>query len=357
MMNMQAVPLVSVVIPVRNEEAFIHQGITAALNQDYPPEKLEVLVADGRSEDGTQDIVRELQWTYTNLRLVDNPDRITSGGLNAGIRQARGDVIIIVGGHAEMAHDYVQASVQALREWEADAVGGVIETVGETTEARAIALAMSSRFGVGGVSFRTGKAQAGPADTVVFGAYRKEAIALAGLFNTELVRNQDDEFNYRLRKLGGRLVFSPTIRARYYSRSSLRATWRQYFQYGYWKVRVLQKHPQQMSWRQFAPPALALAVIISLMLALAVPGGWIALLFVAGSYMGSNLLASLLLARANGWQYLRFLPSAFASLHLSYGFGFWWGAIRFFRHWLEMVSGIRQAKVLRPIEETPELTK
>ncbi len=153
------------------------------------------------------------------------------------------------------ASSYVRRCVEHLLAGGVEAVGGPIETVGETDEAQAIALAMSSWFGVGGSGFRTVKDRATLVETVAFPAYTRQTVQRIGPFDEELVRNQDDEYNYRLLKHGGRILLSPDIRSRYYSRSSLRSLWRQYYQYGFWKVRVMQKHPRQMRWRQFVPPA------------------------------------------------------------------------------------------------------
>ena len=165
-----------------------------------------------------------------------------------------------VDGHCEIASDYVRRCVEHLRRGEADGVGGSIETIGATPPSRAIALAMSSRFGVGNSAFRTERAATHLVDTVPFPAYTREMMRRAGPFDEELVRNQDDEFNFRIRELGGRILMAADVRSRYESRGSLRSLARQYFQYGYWKVRVMQKHPRQMSARHFVPAAFVSAL-------------------------------------------------------------------------------------------------
>jgi succinoglycan biosynthesis protein ExoA len=333
---MQKLPFVSVVMPVRNEEAFIARSLSAVLRQDYPRELMEVVVADGMSTDRTREIVNTFADAGAPVRLVDNPGRIAPSGLNAAIRHAAGEIIVRVDGHCEVAADYVRQCVARLGEGRAEAVGGPIETVGETVGAQAIALAMSSRFGVGGSSFRTVKDREMFTDTVAFPAYRREVIERVGWFDEELVRNQDDEYNYRLRKLGGRLLLSPLIRSRYYSRASLRSLWRQYFQYGFWKVRVTQKHPAQMRPRQFVPTLFVLLLLLLLLPAPFLPYGWAPAAAALSAYAAANLGCSAWLAwRARRWRYALFLPACFAALHFGYGLGYLTGLLKFRNRWAE----------------------
>lgn len=330
-------PFVSVVMPIRNEAAYIEGGLRAVLRQDYPHDRMEVLVADGMSTDGTREVVCDLAvGAGPRVRLIDNPGRIVPTGLNAAISGAVGEVIVRVDGHCEIAPDYVRRCVGLLASGEAGGVGGPIETVGETTLARAIAAAMSSAFGVGGSAFRTVKNRQMFTDSVAFPAYRRDVLERVGPYDEELVRNQDDEYNYRLRKLGGRLLLSPLIRSKYYSRASVRSLWRQYFQYGYWKVRVMQKHPAQMCARQFVPALFVLGVCSTLLLAAAARTavGVAPLASVAAAYLVANGAASIFLARRERrWLYLPLLPLIFATLHFSYGLGFLTGLVKFRDRW------------------------
>jgi cellulose synthase/poly-beta-1,6-N-acetylglucosamine synthase-like glycosyltransferase len=320
-------------MPVRNEAQFIERGLRAVLGQDYPPERMEVIVADGMSDDGTREVVRSLAERHPNLRLLDNPGKIVSTGLNLALREATGEIIVRVDGHCKIAPDYVSRSVRCLEEEEADGVGGPIETIGDSRTARAIALAMSSRFGVGGSAFRTIKDRRMFVETVAFPAYTRRAIERAGPFDEELVRNQDDEYNYRLCKLGGRLLLAPEIRSRYYSRSNFRSLWRQYFQYGYWKVRVMQKHPRQMRLRQFAPPLFVLSLTVALMVAPFSTLGAPALALLLTTYTLLNLAASVIALRNEKVELLPLLLLAHPTLHLSYGAGFLVGLARFWNRW------------------------
>lgn len=327
-------PFVSVIMPVRNEADFITRSLGAVLNQDWPANKMEVIVADGMSTDKTRELVQSLMQQRANLTLVDNPGKIAPTGLNAACRAARGEIIIRVDGHCEIAPDYIRRCVEHLRQQpEIDCVGGPIETIGNSYVSQAIALGMSSVFGVGGSPFRTLVGKTLLVDTVAFPAYRRSIMQQAGEFDEELVRNQDDEYSYRLRKLGAKILLAADVHVRYYSRGSLASLWRQYYQYGFWKVRVLQKHPLQMRLRQFAPPLFVAALLLSALLALFSASGWLLLALLAGSYLVANLSASLVVATQSGWQYLCVLPVVFAILHLSYGFGFLIGFIRFAARW------------------------
>ncbi|HQG47408.1 MAG TPA: glycosyltransferase family 2 protein, partial [bacterium] len=235
-------PFISIIMPIRNEEAYIANALASIQAQDYPADRYEVLVIDGMSDDRTRMIVKSQMESMPNLRLFDNPDQIVPHALNIGIAQSRGEIIIRVDGHVALEKNYLSLCIAYLeRVREADCVGGIIISMNSSFIGEAIALAMSSTFGVGNAYFRTRQEgdQEDFVDSVAFGAYRRQLFTRIGLFDEELVRCQDDEFNYRLRKSGGRIFLTPLIRSYYFSRTSLRALWRQYFQYGLWKVRVL----------------------------------------------------------------------------------------------------------------------
>lgn len=324
---------VSVIMPVRNEGPFIDRSLGAVLDQDYPADLMEVLVVDGLSADGTRERVFEIQKRNPQVQLLDNPGKIVPTGLNIALRRARGEIIVRVDGHCEIAPDYVRKCVEHLRSGDADGVGGPIETIGETTWARAIAEAMSSSFGVGNSAFRTTKDRTMLVDTVPFPGYTRAAIEKAGYFDEELVRNQDDEYNYRLRKLGGKILLTPDIRSRYYSRTSLRSLWRQYLQYGYWKVRVMQKHPLQMRLRQFVPALFVVVLLIGVLLAPFLSGVRLLLFAVLAFYLLGAVAASLMVARRSSWQLVPYLLVSFGILHIAYGVGFIGGLVRFWNRW------------------------
>jgi glycosyltransferase involved in cell wall biosynthesis len=322
-------PMVSVVMPVRNEATFIERGIRAVLEQDYPADRIEIIVADGMSTDGTRELLNELAGVHACIHVVDNPRGIAPTALNLAIAKASGEIIVRVDGHCEIARDYVSRCVEHLEAGEAECVGGPLETIGESYWARVIASAMSSNFGVGGAAFRTVKDRSLYVDTVAFPAMKRETIERAGPFDEVLMRNQDDEYSYRLRGMGARILLASDVRSRYYSRASIAKLARQYFQYGYYKVRVMQKHPKGMSTRQFVPAAFVSALAVSGVAAITIPHGWIAAAAVAGSYCAAALLAAVRTAAQDGWTLLPALPIAFGTLHFSYGLGFLSGLVRF----------------------------
>jgi glycosyltransferase involved in cell wall biosynthesis len=314
-------PFVTVIMPIRNEARFIARSLAAVLEQDYPVDRLEILVADGMSDDGTRDIVRALCARRPGLRLVDNPGQIVASGLNRAIREARGQVVVRVDGHTLIARDYVSECVGALQRSTADNVGGRMEARGDGRFGEAVALATSSPFGVGGARFHySGREEW--VDTVYMGAWRRNLFDRLGLFDEEMVRNQDDEFNYRILDHGGRILLTPRIRSVYTVRGRPLTLWRQYFQYGFWKVRVMRVHPRQIRLRQWVPPSFAAALLVTGVLGLMGGPAAAAFAVVAGAYAVANLAASVRVAGRSEWRHLWLLPPVYAILHLSYGLGF-----------------------------------
>ena len=277
------------------------------------------------SEDSTRDIVATFANRDPRVRLLDNPCQIVPTALNDGIRAAQGEVVIRVDGHAIIADDYVHRCVKALSQVNADCVGGPIVTVGETWMARGIAIAQSSPFGVGSAAFRYANTPQF-VDTLAFGAHRREVFDHIGLFDEGLVRNQDDEFNFRLIRAGGKIWLDPQIRSTYYSRASLRGLWKQYFEYGFWKVRVIQKHGRPASWRHLVPGAFVLALLASAILGVTLKSP-VFLIALVLFYSLASLAASVWLAARKGWQYAPLLPLAFATMHVAYGIGFLAGIV------------------------------
>src|SRR5262245_8865207 len=286
-------------MPVRQEAAFIRRSLGCVLAQDYPAERLEILVADGRSTDGTREAVLELQAQRPQLRLIDNPGLVVPTGLNAALRQATGEIIVRVDGHTEVASDYVRQCVLSLRATGADNVGGRMNAVGDGAFGEAVALASSTPFGVGNARFHYSIRDEW-VDTVYMGAWPRSVFARIGVFDEELVRDQDDEFNYRLLEQGGRIWLSQNIRSRYTNRITPRALGRQYFQYGYWKVRVMQKHKKQVRLRQFVPAAFVATVAVSTLLSPFWTAPRAVLGLVIGSYAIANVTSSAMTAGRHG---------------------------------------------------------
>jgi succinoglycan biosynthesis protein ExoA len=327
-------PFVTVVLPIRNEAGFIERSLGALLAQDYPADRLEILVMDGMSDDDTREIIGRMlaPGHAVSVRVLDNPGRIVPVAMNLALGQARGDVIVRVDGHTVVAPDYVRACVESLRANGADCVGGCMVARGRGPFGEAVALATSHPLGVGGSRFHYAS-RVMESDSVYMGTWQREVFAWAGEFDEEMACNEDDEFNYRLRAKGGRIVLDPSIRSVYYNRSSARTLWRQYFRYGLWKVRVAQKVPRQMRPRHVIPFGFVTALVGGGALSfLAPPIAW-AWLAMIGAYAAATLGASLTLARGGGWRLYPLLPVVFFILHAAYGTGFAVGLVRFARSW------------------------
>jgi succinoglycan biosynthesis protein ExoA len=314
-------PLVSVVVPCRNEAATIEPCLRSLLAQRRPAGGFEIIVADGMSDDGTRELLERLAREHRELRVIDNPGRIVSTGMNAAIAAANGTVIIRMDAHTEYAADYVQQSVAALQETGADAVGGPWVARGRTFLERAIAAAFQSPFAVGGARGHDPR-YGGPIDTVYLGCWHRAIFERVGLFDEELVRNQDDEFSLRVVRSGGRIWQSPRIRSWYTPRGSLRALFRQYAQYGYWKVRVIQKHRLPASPRHLVPALFVASLAVLLAIApWSVMARW-GVFGIVMAYAVGNLVAAAQTARQSDWSLSPVLPLVFACYHVGYGVGF-----------------------------------
>lgn len=317
------VPSVAVIMPVRNEAAFIDQSLGAVLSQTVPPD--DVIVVDGHSDDGTPDAARSVgRAHHADLTVIDNTQRIVPVSMNLGLALTTADVVIRVDGHCVIAHDYVERCLASLAETGAECVGGPMETIGETPVAAAIAAAQSSKFGVGGVAFRTSESP-GLVDTLAFGAYRREVFDRIGGFDEDFVRNQDDELNLRLTRAGGRIWMDPTIRSTYFSRGDLLGLWRQYHGYGFYKVRVMRKHRTVPSPRHLVPAAFvagtSTAVVLSAVRRSPIPVALVLAPYVTG-VAASSVGAATDRARPVT------IAAATATMHTAYGLGWWAGALR-----------------------------
>lgn len=321
-------PLVSVVIPCYNEEETIGQVLEALADQSYPLSCLEVLVVDGMSTDATRAQIAGFSVRRPELpvRVIDNPRRAIPTAMNLGIAQARGEYVMRMDAHAQPNRDYVARCVALLQAGAGDNVGGrwLIVPGAETSQARAIALAVSHPFGIGDARYRYGE-RAAYVDTVPFGAFRRDLFERVGSYDEQLLSNEDYDLNYRIRQAGGRIFFSPDIRCFYRARRTLAALARQYFRYGWWKVRMLRKYPAAIRWRQLAAPAFVAGLSGLGLLALLIPGiGWAWLALVAVYLLSGGILAVRLARRQGaGWRVAGWLLLAFATLHLSWGAGFW----------------------------------
>ena len=324
-------PTVSVIIPVVNEEQTIGKVIRALLDGSDMG-NVEVVVADGRSSDATRKVVSALTARDHRIRLIDNPGRVTPEGLNAAIRASQGDIIVRMDGHAEPAPGYLAACLDALRSSGAWNVGGRMRKIGGTRAARAASAATTSQFGIGGGQRFHLVTEPQDVDSVWLGCWPRWVFERVGLFDPELEQDQDEEFNQRIIDAGGRIRFDPSISAGYLSRASWRGLWRQYFRYGMYKVRAIQKRPSLLRVRHLAPAALVAFVIAGMLAGLVTPVGLIAAIAIVAAWLIAAVYFAMHVAREFGASVAE-VVLAYACLHVGYGVGTWVGFIRFVRRW------------------------
>jgi len=319
---------VSIVIPCLNEKNYIHRCLQSIASQTYPAELITAYVCDGMSNDGTRELIMDFAKTHSQFTLLDNVRKTTPFALNLGIKTSKAEIVIILGAHSELDSDFVKKSVES---FEVDpaimCTGGVLENVYENETSRMIGAAMSSSFGVGNAHFRTGN-KSGFVDTVAFGAYKREIFDKVGLFDEELIRNQDDEFNFRVTNAGYKIYLNHEIKCRYFVRASFKKLYRQYYQYGYWKVFVNKKHKTITTVRQLIP---MFFVLYLMLLALSVFTCKIVFLVMSMFGILYLLLALVFAARsASSLSAIFGVAFTFFILHFSYGLGYLKGIFDFF---------------------------
>jgi glycosyltransferase involved in cell wall biosynthesis len=319
---------VSIVIPCRNEEKYIGRCIDSILVQDYPQDKLSVFICDGKSTDETVAIINDYSVKHRNVQLLVNEKQTTPFALNLGINASESDIVIILGAHSELYPDYVSSCVEAFKYGaNIGCTGGIIENVYENEVADVIGKAMSSSFGVGNAHFRTGNKD-GFVDTVAFGAYKRDVFNKIGLFDEELVRNQDDEFNYRLLKNGFTIYLYRKIRSKYYVRASFDKLFKQYEQYGYWKVYVNKKHRAVTTLRQVIPLLFVLFLFTGALLSFF--HMLLFKLFLLGVFLYAALSVYSAFKQSGNSKQVFSIVKSFFILHFSYGLGYLKGIIDFF---------------------------
>ncbi|MGD9723382.1 MAG: glycosyltransferase family 2 protein [Pirellulales bacterium] len=317
-------PHVTVIMPVFNEEAFIARSLEGVLAQDYPAELIEIIVADGRSTDTTRDIVRRYQATHPRIQLIENPARFRAAALNLAIPLASGEVVICVDGHCEVAPDFVRQGVQLLDEHpEAWSVGGPTSHVGQNTFAKATAIAMSRRAGVGLAAHRFSDFE-GYGEGAQFPAFRRWIFDRVGLFDESMVRTEDDELAFRIRQAGGKVFLSPRVRFQYFVRDSIGKLFQQYSQYGFWRIPMLRKHKRPTTVRQTVP-----LLFFVLMLVLAVVGLVLGQPLVAAAlpiaYLAVVFAVGLAAIPQAGFKVACLVPVAILTMHTAYALGMAYG--------------------------------
>lgn len=322
----------SIIIPCRNEQKFIDKCLESIIANDYPKDKLEVLVVDGMSEDGTREIINGYAQEYEFIIVLDNPKKITSGGLNTGIKHANGDFIIWMSAHNHYEKDYISRSIEFLKKYGADNVGGIINTLPRrnTLIGKTIVTSLNNKFGVGNSYFRLRNNKPRWVDTVFGGCYRRDVFDRIGLFNENLERGQDMEFNLRLKKAGGKTLLVPDIVSYYYARSDIKSFWRHNWTNGVWAILpFLYSNAMPVSWRHLVPLAFVMSLLGSAILGfIAKPFLWL-FLIILSSYGLASLASSFQITfQKKDIRYLIIMPFIFGMLHFGYGLGSLWGILK-----------------------------
>ncbi|WP_236683272.1 glycosyltransferase family 2 protein [Demequina sediminicola] len=321
--TLPAQPPVSIVVPVKNEAPYLADAVAAMLGCGYAGE-LEVVLAVAPSDDATEEIARGLEQDE-RVRVVSNPSGKTPDALNRAIAAARFDVLVRMDGHALMPEGYVDSAVRHLRESGAANVGGRMVPTASEPFAKAVAVAMSSAWGLGGAGHRQGGV-AGPADSVYLGAFRREALEDVGGYDSHYVRAQDWELNFRLREAGYGVWFVPEMQVPYSPRNTWRSLARQFWLTGQWRREVVSRHPETKSLRYLAAPIATVAVVLGALCGVLgmlfdtpwLIAGWVIPL----AYLAGILLATVSLASRAGAAASIRLPLVLATMHLGWGAGF-----------------------------------
>jgi len=325
-------PLISIIIPCRNEEKYIGKCLDSISTQDYSKENLEVLVIDGMSSDKTREIIKEHQKKFLFIKLLDNPYKVTPRAMNIGIKNSRGEIIILVCAHTILDREFLKWNTYFFNKFKnTDAVGGRLKAISEDKGivSKSIAFITDSIFGSGGRRYRTRAKEGFVKDTLPSCAYRRSVFKKIGYIDEELLRGQDAEFNYRLLKNGGKLYFSPKIKSYLYTRSSFLKLWKQQFQYGYFKVKITEKIGHRLILKQHLPALFVLSLILSGVLGIFLAPFFYLSLLIIGLYFLLDIVFSLQISFKQGLRYFFPCLISFFLFHFSYGLGFLKGVIDF----------------------------
>lgn len=322
---MSPLPFVSVIIPCYNEEKYIVQCLDSIVAGDYPLARMEVLVIDGRSTDQTRHLLADYSLQHPVVRMVDNPYKLKPQALNIGIKMAKGDIIIRMDAHALYDKSYVSKSVKYLEEYHADNVGGVRATLpsGNSIISKSIAISISHPFTAGNAIYRTGAKEFRWVDTVFGGCYHRETFSKIGLFNESLVRAQDREFNIRLQRAGGKILFAPDVICQYFARGTLKSYVQWCFSCGltpFFVSRLIKK--RIYSWRNLVPLTFVLSLLIMPILSclhifFLILFGAEMITYVTCLFLAANTSAK----KEKDFRYYLSIPFVFFLTHLTYGIG------------------------------------
>lgn len=320
--------MLSVIVPIYNEEKYIAKCIDSILAQDYPKEDFEILLVDGMSKDRTREIIREYIAKYGNIRLLDNPGRTAPCAMNVGIKASKGDIIIRLDAHAFFPFNYFSTLVRKLKELDADNIGGVCRTLPakDNRISKCIANVLSSSFGMGDSSFRVGAKREMKVDTVPFGCFRRELFDRIGLYDEELIRNQDDELNGRIIKNGGSIYLLPDVVIEYFARDTVAKVYKMFFQYGLFKPLVNKKLGSPATVRQFFPLFFVIGLLLG-WLSLFI-NKWLFVAYIAVITLYFSLATIFSLRYSKKISYILTQNYVYLVVHFAYGWGYLNGIYR-----------------------------
>ncbi len=327
---MKNYPFVSIIIPCRNEADFIDKCLDSLIANDYPKDRMEILVIDGLSEDRTKEIIDIYANKYPFIKRIENPKKITPVAWNIGIKNSKGEIISMLGSHSTYSKNYISKSVQYLSDYHADVAGGVLRAAParNTLVAKAIAYTVSHPFG-SGLSYKGGLNKVKWVDTVFAGSYRKEILEKTGLFNENLVRSQDMDFNIRLKKAGGKILLVPEIGITYYPKSTFREFLKHNFKDGIWAILPLKFGATLFKPRHLIPLIFVTSIVIALCLSIFISYFLYIFLFIAGLYLTVSFTSSIHISiKHRNFIYLFLALIAFAIRHFAYGIGSLWGILK-----------------------------
>lgn len=328
---MKSDKFIAVIIPTLNEERFITDCLNSVLSQTYPIDRLDIMVVDGGSSDKTADIVQSFSEKYSNVRFLRNTKKIQSAAFNIGFKNTSASVIIRLDAHALYAPNYIERCVNAIEnDPQIGNVGGICNILPFTDRivAEANALLNTSRFGIGGATFRVG-GKAGYVDTVPFGAFPRRTVEKLGGMREDLARGEDNEYNYRIRSAGYKVFFDPEIVSTYYSRPTLLSSMKQMFANGLSIAKLLYIEKQIISIRHLVPLAFFLTLVILVVMSFVIKEFIVLLIGLLIIYLIAAFVSSAIICNKHGWRYFAILPIMFFLIHISYGYGTFVGLIKF----------------------------
>ena len=320
-------PLVSIIVPMFNEERYIKTLIDSINDQNYPRDKIEIAIVDGQSTDGSRQLVQKLAASDNRIKLLNNPRRKTPAALNIGVKASNGEIVIILGAHSTVHKDFVKKNVETMQKRSVVCTGGRIINMGHTFLQRLVGTAMSTRFGMGSAPYRYSK-KAKNVDTVMYGAYARKLFDEVGYFEEQRIISEDAEFNWRVRKAGYDIIFNPEIISYYYPRDTFGKLIKQFFRYGILRVNVLKKHRTGLNTFHILPPLYVLLLALLLIGGIfntslyLVAAGIVLIHFLAGVISGIvNIREKFVVAVA-------LLPLVYMCMHISWGLGFFYGLFK-----------------------------